>query len=983
METFFGNRFVKTITAILLALILLANTSFPVFAFTDVEQHWAKHDITLLTAKGLTGGYSDGSFRPERGLTRAELARLLISALNMDESAWALEASSQLFRDVPSNHWARVYVQLAWEMGLVAGYKDGTFRPDQVVNRAEMAAILLRALGYNHGKGDVTFADELPSWAEESILQTAQLGLISGYEDGTFRPLEPVTRSQAVVFINRLLAVRGAQYEMYGQVVQLGGGTVTVELNGDQVKLPLSPEATVVYESQFISPSEASRHLPLMGYLAIDHNGQIAFVQLVKETKNNGITVAAGSRQEATGAGSQPAVYQVMDYRLEEDAVGPREITDPAASLAITKEAMGIPQLVSNTKADGRGQIIAIIDSGVDPGHPDLLQTVTNQRKIVGWSNFTNDGKVILDGLISAAGSALSHQGLTYRLPTLNSKSGTLRFGFLEESSQGVDFNLNGSLTDRFLVVAVDTETPGVYDQVVIDTQGDRDLTNERPLRVFEEGRQHFSFKGPYDNSFNLVVCAIDPAGDEVLFGYDQLGHGTQVAGVAAANGAIQGVAPGARLLVAKVLDREGMTDWQRLADAIRWAAAGGADVINLSLGYYQDGSAGNNTLTKLVDDLSAEGIIFTIAAGNQGPGIGTLATPGNARSAISVGAYITPEMWQNDYGYTVAAPTLWYFSSAGPRQDGLMVPTVVAPGSAVSTWPMTVGNGYRLGEGTSIAAAHVAGAVALMLESAAQRGMDFSADRLKKVLADSSRELPEMNAAEVGYGAFDADRTWRLLWRGEQVTYPLRGYAYNRRLGFGEGLFSREIMPGDVPYYVINQGQEEQLLFWNASAGWLKPLFKITSLPAGGRRELPVEYVLPEQPGIYTGWLEGKLLTSPYPDIRLMTTVIKPYLLYEDNGYRQELSGRLPAGQYKRYFFKVPPNAGALQLALRVPNAPGGSFNGRVRFHVNRPDGSPYGISDWTGLAGEGKKGQEWSNLMIEKPEPGIWEVIVYSSAA
>src|SRR5690606_9886994 len=117
--------------------------------------------------------------------------------------------------------------------------------------------------------------------------------------------------------------------------------------------------------------------------------------------------------------------------------------------------------------------------------------------------------------------------------------------------------------------------------------------------------------------------------------------------------------------------------------------------------------------------------------------------------------------MWRTDYGYEVASPTLWYFSSAGPRQDGLMVPTVVAPGSAVSTWPLTAGNGYRRGEGTSIAAPHVAGAVALMRQAAEEQGFEFDWRDLKQALAAGSQPLEGMTAAEVGYGAFDAGRTW------------------------------------------------------------------------------------------------------------------------------------------------------------------------------------------------------------------------------
>lgn len=977
-----GRKIFDTILTTILIVVMLTCCTLPAAAFPDTANHWAEEDIELLSAKGLMGGYPDGTFRPNQGVTRAEFARMLISALNMDESAWALEASHQLFRDVPLKHWARGYIQLAWELGIVSGYKDGTFRPERVINRAEMVSMLLRALKFvGHGERQVSFSDELPAWAKENILVAAGWGLVSGFEDGTFRALEPVTRGQAVVFLNRFLAQRGALYEIYGDVLSVSRESMTVAIDGQVVKLPVKEGSIFYAGGQKLGVNQLTAKLPLPALMAVNREGKVAFVQLLKDPLTNNITVAY-QNESASGQGNLRGSVNLMEHRLEEMDEPHREITDPAISLETTKKAMNLAGLLRDVDVDGRGQVIAIIDSGVDPGHPDLQKTTNNKTKIIGWRNFTPEGRVELSGVASATGSILSHQGVNYRLPNVASKSGVLKYGFLEEESQGVDFNLDGDYKDRFLVIAVDSKKSGVYDRVFLDTRGDRDLSDETGLEVYDFGREYATFQGPHENSFNLVVSHLDPAGSEVVFGYDQLGHGTQVAGVAAANGVIRGVAPGARLLVAKVLDQEGTTQWERLAEAIRWAAQEGADVINLSLGYYRDESAGNNTLTKLVDDLSEEGIIFTVAAGNEGPGIGTLATPGNARSAISVGAYITPDMWRTDYGFEVSSPTLWYFSSAGPRQDGLMVPTVVAPGSAVSTWPLSTGNGYRLGEGTSIAAPHVAGAVALFRQAGAEAGIKIDASNLKQALGESSQPLPGMTSAEVGYGAFDAGRTWREL-RQQEPNYRLfRGYVYNRRLGFGEGLYSREVMPGDVPYYVINQGQEHQILFWSSTADWLKPLFQMTSLPAGGRRELPVEYVLPQEPGIYTGWLEGRLLTSPGADIRLMTTVIKPYLLYRENMYRQELSGVLPAGQFKRYFFKVPAGTSAMNLSLSVPSSQG-KYDGRVRVHVNQPNGAPYGISDWTGLAPEGQAEKGWSGLVIQEPQAGIWEVIVYSSAS
>ncbi|MGI6331759.1 MAG: S-layer homology domain-containing protein [Zhaonellaceae bacterium] len=110
------------------------------------EDHWAARDIDLLTAREIVSGYSDGTYRPGKGVTRAEFTVLLIKALNLEDTAATLKAAGQLFRDVNGGYWAKGYIHLAWELGVVGGYPDGTFRPENTIRRDEMVAMLVRAL---------------------------------------------------------------------------------------------------------------------------------------------------------------------------------------------------------------------------------------------------------------------------------------------------------------------------------------------------------------------------------------------------------------------------------------------------------------------------------------------------------------------------------------------------------------------------------------------------------------------------------------------------------------------------------------------------------------------------------------------------------------------------------------------------------------------------------------------------------------------
>ncbi|MGW1122417.1 S8 family peptidase, partial [Streptomyces tanashiensis] len=221
----------------------------------------------------------------------------------------------------------------------------------------------------------------------------------------------------------------------------------------------------------------------------------------------------------------------------------------------------------------------------------------------------------------------------------------------------------------------------------------------------------------------------------------DRVGHGTHVASIAVGTGAksggrYKGVAPGAKVISGKVLDDEGFGDDSAVIAGMEWAAAEGADVVNLSLG--GPDSPGVDPLEATVDRLTAEkGILFAIAAGNEGEtGPSSVGSPGSADSALTVGA-----VDRNDR----LAP----FSSTGPRAgDGAVKPDVTAPGvaitaaaaagSAIDTRPGTPhpAPGYLAIDGTSMATPHVAGAAAILK----QRHPEWKSAELKGALTGSAK---------------------------------------------------------------------------------------------------------------------------------------------------------------------------------------------------------------------------------------------------
>ena len=159
----------------------------------------------IQTHKAFVNGYEDSTFRPEGNVTRGEIAKMIIMALDIAGSTSAVSA----YGDVSNDGWAFQYIEEATDRGFLNGYEDGAFGSENAMTRAELVTCLVRVatqLGKTMDQDTVPFSDVgEDQWYNSYVAQAAQLGLTRGYEDGTFRPNNTVTRAEAVTMINRLL----------------------------------------------------------------------------------------------------------------------------------------------------------------------------------------------------------------------------------------------------------------------------------------------------------------------------------------------------------------------------------------------------------------------------------------------------------------------------------------------------------------------------------------------------------------------------------------------------------------------------------------------------------------------------------------------------------------------------------------------------------------------------------------------------------
>ena len=150
-------------------------------------------------------GYAeDGTVRPQANITRAEVATIFFRLLT-DEARDQFWSTSNNFSDVTADAWYNNAVSTMVNAGIIQGYEDGTFRPNNNITRAEFAAIASRFMSSGYDVEKDLFSDIASHWARESINDAAMTQWIHGYPDGTFLPNKAITRAEAVTLVNNVL----------------------------------------------------------------------------------------------------------------------------------------------------------------------------------------------------------------------------------------------------------------------------------------------------------------------------------------------------------------------------------------------------------------------------------------------------------------------------------------------------------------------------------------------------------------------------------------------------------------------------------------------------------------------------------------------------------------------------------------------------------------------------------------------------------
>lgn len=217
------RRLKKTLALILCFVMALGSFAYaediqPVtISIKDYEGHWAQTVIEKWLESGKISGYPDGSYKPDNNITRAEFVRMVNGIIDFDKKG------EITYKDVSSSDWYYEYISVAQEVGYISGYSAEKFGPNDYITREQAATILARVqylAGSADGVEKFSDKDKISAWAVESVGASAEAGFIGGYPDGSFKPLNNLTRAEALTMIDNVL-VNGKNLVVYNDGTEL------------------------------------------------------------------------------------------------------------------------------------------------------------------------------------------------------------------------------------------------------------------------------------------------------------------------------------------------------------------------------------------------------------------------------------------------------------------------------------------------------------------------------------------------------------------------------------------------------------------------------------------------------------------------------------------------------------------------------------------------------------------------------------------
>lgn len=333
----------------LCALLCTAALCVSASAFSDTTTHWAATAIDRWSSDGVITGFEDGTFRPEKPITRGQMASLLNKIFGWQEKAL------NSFTDLSDGAWYTDAILRANAAGVILG-GDGKVRPEATITRQEAAVMLYRAFKMESAAGETVFTDstDIASWACEAVSTMSARGYINGMGDGRFAPNGQLTRAQAATILNNIVA---GFYDWAGAYSAGLSGLAVVRAPGVTLQ-------NVTVGDILVTPAAAGSETTLSnctvnGRLIVQCGDRFTVTQLLGKT--------SVARLELTGENSRVTLgsdAQVGDIRISGKNAS---ISGLPIGTTVTVEAEGV---TVNGRSVGTGTVT--VEKDISTGGPTI-----------------------------------------------------------------------------------------------------------------------------------------------------------------------------------------------------------------------------------------------------------------------------------------------------------------------------------------------------------------------------------------------------------------------------------------------------------------------------------------------------------------------------------------------------------------------------------------------------------------------------------
>lgn len=666
---------------------------------------------------------------------------------------------------------------------------------------------------------------------------------------------------------------------------------------------------------------------------------------------------------------------------------------------------------------DGTGITIFIMDTGVEPTVKGLDKNPDGSDKLIDVFDASRTGDTPYRKLKVA-----ELDGVTYLTDSENLFLKDFEnidlplsrvFGgiFKEErfkNSDPKDINDNGSDNDQWSFIIYPDENEHWH--LIMDTDLDGSLAGEKVITDYHVNHDliRFGISNPLQQHewFSLAVN-IYPARKVVSFYFEDGGHGTHVAGIAAGyqiNGSasMNGLAPGANLVSIKI-GAGSMAGSATTAGAKKrgfdfiekyMRTHPGQAVINMSYGIVSS-SEGFSDIDTVVDEFckNTPGVVFCCSAGNEGPGLSSVGTPAAAQFAVVSGALMAPATGRDKYGYRSEEPKLIHFSSRGGET---VKPDLVSPGAMLST--VTKWDQGNFKWGTSMASPYTAGALAAVLSGLITEfpGELISSALILEGIRQTAHQLPDLTVLEQGAGMLDLLGLYEwledALKKPAAPLYQIRTETFNPMLPEqkANSVFWRLRDTNDIPEDNLIRllpefsRQKTRAVIdgftlnyrVKSDTKWAVPAEKNINISRDNPADLAIRIDASKLPinSVQTATIslvpKGKW--QPVGQ-RFYATVIKPLRFTEENQFHFYAEHEtVETGNTKRYFAAVPTGATGLHITVTADR----DEYAAVRTYVFDQNGLQRARLNNLDTEADVLKAEKWLTSNLTQ---GIWEIDIY----